>query len=372
MLGNRYLAHQIQVMLFLRSFILSSLVLLVNHTDCQTFKTKLTEHAANVETVAFSFDGKSFASGGWDGTVNLYTFDSSNNPVLKTTYTGHLGAVTSLYFSKNGKYLVSASKDYSARVWNIDTPAKHKTFNLHLEPVTAAFLDPGNKYLITASLDGTIRTTSLYNAMKSKIIKLSGPIMDLQLSKDFKFYFVAFKGGTIKKIQTAGKNLEMMTYTGHTDDINDLQISPDGNYIASASNDKSIIVWDIQSGKVFKKLSGFEWKVTSIKFSSDGKYIVGGCNNGIAKLFEIETSKVIAEFKEMGLNVRDVAINRDGSFVLIATHMTAQNFGAIIYNTGISTTPLPEPGAPKVKRAEAPAGAKNNGKTVIKKSNGTK
>lgn len=358
-------------MLFLRSFILSYLVLCVNFIDCQTFKTKLTEHTANVETVAFSYDGKSFASGGWDGSVNLYTFDSSNNPKLKQTFNGHLGAVTSLSFSKNGKYLVSASKDYSARVWNIDTPAKNKTFNLHLEPVTAAFLDPSNKYIITASLDGTIRTTNLNDAMKSKILKLTGPIMDLQLSRDFKFYFVAFKGGTIKKIQTSGKNLEMMTYSGHTDDINDIQISPDGLFLASASNDKSIIVWDIESGKVFKKLSGFEWKVTSIKFSSDGKYILGGCNNGIAKLFEISNSKVIAEFKDMGMNVRDVAINRDGSLVIIATHMTAQNYGALVYNTGISTTPLPEPGAPKVKKAEI-APAKGTGKTVIKKSNGTK
>lgn len=357
---------------FLRLIVVSFCLLLIKNSDCQSFKIKLTDHTANVETVAFSYDGKSFASGGWDGSVNLYTFDSSGNPILKQSFLGHLGAVTSLSFSKNGKYLVSASKDYSARVWNIDTPAKHKVFNLHLEPVTAAFLDPGNKYLITSSLDGTIRTTLLTDATKSKILKLSGPIMDLQLSRDFKFYFVAFKGGTIKKIQTSGKNLEIMTYTGHTDDINDIQISPDGLNLASASNDKSIIIWDIATGKIIKKLCGFEWKVTSIKYSSDGKYIVGGCNSGIAKLFDISSSKVVAEFKDLGMNVRDVAINRDGTLVIIATHMDGQKFGAVVYNTGITTVPLPDAGAPKVKKVEPAANAKGTPKTIVKKSNGTK
>jgi WD40 repeat protein len=343
----------------------------INKLDSQTFKTKLTEHKANVETVAFSYDGKLFASGGWDGVVNLYTFDSLGQPKLKQSYPGHLGAVTSLSFSKNGKYLVSSSKDYSTRVWNIDTPAKHKVFNIHLEPITASFLDASNKYVITSSLDGTIRTTNLNDAMKSKVIKLSGPILDMVLSKDMKFYFCAFKGGNIKKIQTSGKNLEVATFNGQTDDINSIEISPDGNYLASASNDKSIFIWEINSEKITKKITGFEWKVTSLKYSSDGKYILGGCNNGIAKLFEIESSKSVAEFKDLGKNVRDVSINRDGSLVLVATHMDGQNFGAVVYNTGISTSPLPETGADgKVKKTVAPAKtatAKGTTKTTSKK-----
>jgi WD40 repeat protein len=206
--------------------------------------------------------------------------------------------------------------------------------------------------------------------MKSKILKLSGPIMDLQISKDLKFYYVAFKGGTIKKIQTGGKNLEISSFTGHTDDINTIEISPDGNYLASASNDKTIIIWDLNSGKIYKTLSGFEWKVTSLKYSSDGKYIIGGCNDGVAKIFDIATAKAVTELKDMGKNVRDVSISRDGSTAIIATHMDAQKFGAVLYNTGIITTPLPETGTDgKVKKTvpTADAGKAKTTKGTIKK-----
>ena len=108
----------------------------------QSFKQHLSDHQANVEAVAVSNNGKLLASGAWDGKINLYTFDSTNTPVLVDTYIGHVGAITRLCFSANSKYLVSCGKDYSSRVWNIDTPANHKVFNIHLEPVTCSFLEP--------------------------------------------------------------------------------------------------------------------------------------------------------------------------------------------------------------------------------------
>jgi WD40 repeat protein len=347
---------------------LSKLILCVfafcfyQNANSQSFKHKMTEHTSNIETVTISNDGKLMATGAWDGHIHLYTFDSLGNPVMKSTYTGHLGAVISLSFSANNKFLVSSSKDYSSRIWNIDTPSKHKVFNLHLEPVTAAFIDPSYKYIISASLDGTIRTTNINDPLKSKVIKLSGPINDLQLSKDKKFFYVAVKGGVVKKIETGGKNIEILSFTGHTDEINALELSPDGNFMATASSDKTIQIWNVVTGKSVKNLSGFEWKVTSLKYSSDGKYIIGGCNNGITKLFEIETGKSISEFNDLGKNVRDVTFSRDGKLIFVATLMDSDKFGAVIYNSGIISTPLTTgSSAIKPKQSQASSSKKTNG-----------
>ena len=340
------------------------LICIFQNANSQSFKHKMTEHSSNIETVTISNDGKLMATGGWDGHVHLYTFDSLGNPVMKIVYTGHLGAVISLNFSSNNKYLVSSSKDYSSRIWNIDTPSKHKVFNLHLEPVTASFIDPSYKYIISASLDGTIRTTSMNDPLKSKVIKLSGPINDLQLSRDKKYFYAAIKGGIVKKIETAGKNAEVMSFVGHTDEINALELSPDGNFLATASSDKSIQIWNLSTGKSIKNLNGFDWKVTSLKYSSDGKYIIGGCNNGVVKLFEVESGKKISDFSDIGKNVRDVAFSRDGRFIFIATLMDSDKFGAIIYNSGVVSNP-PTNGATNSK--SKPIQASNT-----KKTNGTK
>jgi len=336
-------------------------VLIFQNTNSQTFKQKLTEHTSNIETVTISNDGKLMATGSWDGHIHLYTFDSIGNPVMKSTYTGHLGAVISLSFSANNKYLVSSSKDYSSRIWNIDTPTKHKVFNLHLEPVTASFIDPSYKYIISASIDGTIRTTSINDPLKSKVIKLSGPIYDLQLSRDKKFFYAAVKGGIVKKIETAGKNNEVMSFIGHTDEINALELSPDGNFMATASNDKTIQVWNISTGKSVKILNGFDWKVTSLKYSSDGKFIIGGCNNGITKLFNFETGKLVSDFNELGKNVRDVTFSRDGKLIFVATLMDGDKFGAVIYNSGVESSPDVGSSATKTKPSQPAKTTKSNG-----------
>jgi len=335
--------------------------LFVSQSFAQGLKVKLTEHTANVETIAYSSNGQYFVSSGWDGAVNLYTIDSLGIPKFKQSFFGHLGAVTSLGFSKNNKYIVSCGKDYSARLWNIEFPDSSKIFSMHLEPVTNAFLDGAGKNIITSSVDGTIKITNIYDTRKTKTIKVGKPICDLVLSRDGKFFYAALKGAGIAKIET-GSQKTTEEYLGHKDEVNAIDLSPDGKFLASGSSDKSIIIWDLTTGKELKKLNGFEWKVTSVEYSLDGQYIIGGCNDGTTKLFNVSTGKLISDFAELSKNVRDVAFSPNAKQIAIATNLESDKYGAVIYNSGVFIS-APEP-------ANRPKGVKptdkNAPKTVVK------
>ncbi|MEX0596187.1 MAG: hypothetical protein WD512_06765, partial [Candidatus Paceibacterota bacterium] len=156
------------------------------------------------------------------------------------------------------------------------------------------------------------------------------------------------------------------TFTGHGDEINAIELSPSGGFMASASHDKSIIIWDINTGKIVNKFQGYEWKVTSLQYSSDGNFIVGGCNDGCAKLFEVSTGKHLADFKELGKNVRKVSMIKNGKQVAIATQMEGEKFGAVIYNTGVEVMP-PSSSKPAVKTTKKPT-AKPSAKPTAKPS----
>jgi WD40 repeat protein len=370
------LAHYKSYTMSTRNILFSLLLLTFYNAESQGLKMKLTEHTGNVESVAYSPDGKYLASGGWDGKVLLYTIDSLGNATLMSTLSGHMDAIVSLNFSKNNKYLVSASKDYSARVWNIDTPSKSKAYNIHAQPVTNAFLDASNKFLLTCSHDGTIKVTSRSDG-KSRTIQVGSPINDMVVTMDNRYYLVAVKGNLVKQYETGGRNEEVATYTGHADEVNAVEVSPDGNFMASASSDKTIMIWDLVSGKSTKKLQGFEWKVTSLKYSVDGKYIVGGCNNGVAKLFETETGKSISDFNTLGKNVRDVAFSKGGKEIAVATHMEGDKWGAVIYDSGVVSGNPPQVTINKAKPAPKGKGkpaARPAGKPAAKKpgTNGSK
>ncbi len=315
--------------------------LFANQSFAQSLKVKLTEHTANVETIAYASNGMYFVSSGWDGAVNLYTIDSLGTPKFKQSFFGHLGAVTSLGFSKNNKFIISCGKDYSARLWNIDFPDSSKVFGMHLDPVTNAFLDVSGKNMITGSVDGTIKITNVYDSKKSKTIKVGKPIVDLVLSRDGKFFYAALKGAGIAKIETGTQKI-VEELLGHNDEVNAIDLSPDGKFLASGSSDKTIIIWDLTTGKELKKLIGFEWKVTSVEFSPDGQYIIGGCNDGTTKLYHVISGKLISDFTELSKNVRDVAFSPNAKQIAIATNLETEKFGALIYNSGVFIS-TPEP-----------------------------
>ena len=66
------------------------------------------------------------------------------------------------------------------------------------------------------------------------------------------------------------------TLTGHSDVVYSVVFSPDGEYLASGSWDKTIGVWSVSSGKRIKTLTGHSNNVYSVVFSPDGEYLASG------------------------------------------------------------------------------------------------
>ena len=113
----------------------------------------LTGHTKWVNSVVFSPDGQTLASGSYDTTVRLWDVETGEN--IKTLM-GHTYWVESVSFSPDGKTLASASRDGPVRLWDAQTGEPLQTLTGHRDRVSSVSFSPDGETLASASDDGTV------------------------------------------------------------------------------------------------------------------------------------------------------------------------------------------------------------------------
>ncbi len=76
---------------------------------------------------------------------------------------------------------------------------------------------------------------------------------------------------------------------GHENKINSVIFSPEGKYLASASSDNTIKLWNVEDKSEVATLKGHSKSVTSVIFSPDGKRLISSSQDYTIKLWSTES-----------------------------------------------------------------------------------
>ncbi len=105
---------------------------------------------------------------------------------------------------------------------------------------------------------------------------------------------------------------QRLVLEGHGDVVVSVAVSPDGRRALSGSNDGTIRLWDLESGKQIRRLHGHRGAAWAVAFSPDGRYALGGGKDGDLSLYRVASGEQVRSFARHPEAVRAVAFTPDG------------------------------------------------------------
>jgi WD40 repeat protein len=295
----------------------------------QRVERELVGHTARIVDAQLSPDGVSLVTASDDGTARVWDLATGASVASSC----HEGPVYLARFSPNGQNVASAGEDLVC-VWNVHTGTSNTLIRSHRDKrVTSVRWSPDGKYVLTASLDGTARL-SFVGMGKDALTPLrhdAGGIESAEFSHDGR-YIVTAGHDDVARIwelpdeiveETPGKAKLVAKLVGHGDSIDHALFDSEGVIVVTGGRDGKARVWDATDGQ---PIATFEHAsaVTSIALSPDRKRLLTSSQDGTAKLWDITRGVALDRFDVEGkpnaiasTGTRTIAVARDDSRVTL-------------------------------------------------------
>lgn len=266
-------------------------------------------HEEAVNRIVFSANGKQIASAGADGLVKLWNWKEAE---LAGEYAGHDDQVTCVAFSPDGKQIAAGGSDRNVIVWDIETGEPDGKWAAHDAPVRSLVFSKRDQALITVGDDGHIfGWSSPYPQQLFAIPAHDATIREVALSHDEKTMATAGclkRGGpsggdgicdhTIR-LWDAQQHRRIVLSAAMSRPLTGLAATRDGRTLVTAMQDRTVVVWDLSTGKERFRIERPVDATVRVAISSDDSLLaIGG--DWIVPIYRLSDGALVQELRRDG------------------------------------------------------------------------
>jgi WD40 repeat protein/HEAT repeat protein len=302
-----------------------------------------TAHSASVSCCGFSPDGKILLSASCDKTIRFReSVNDVGEPVNKSeglykgvetaVFSGHGGFVECCNFSSDGRFLVSASADFTLKIWDASFRHTEISNSPHVSFISCCGFSLDGRKFLSGSRDGDTRIWDIIDydgliADSAPYISLdfcshSEPVLSCDLSPDGELAVISADEMRVYELKSGRVKHKLSGWQGHDGLVNSCVFSPDGSKILSGGTDNTLKLWTMRESwvssfkRVEKTFTGHEAPVSCVAFSSDGKKAVSASFDQTLNIWDIECKNLICTLYGHESVVNCCAFSPDGRTIV--------------------------------------------------------
>ncbi|SCU78010.1 LANO_0A01838g1_1 [Lachancea nothofagi CBS 11611] len=249
-------------------------------------------------------------------------------------HAGHFSSILSLTWSRDSRFLLSASKDLTARIWSLDSDEKNlaaTTFAGHRDYVMAAFFSADQERIYTVSKDGAVfqweytsreepdgdqepdpASYSWRITKKSYFYASQAKVKCVTFHANSNMLVVGFTNGEFRLYELPEFTLIQQLSMGQNA-VNAVSVNQTGEWLAFGSSKLGqLLVYEWQSESYILKQQGHFDATNALTYSPDGSRVVTASDDGKIKIWDVVSGFCLVTFQEHTAAVSGLAFAKRG------------------------------------------------------------